>query len=277
MQNAGLAALGLNWRYLAFEVHPHDLQSAIAGARAMKFIGLNLTVPHKILALDMVDVLDETARDWGAVNTIRFEGRLADGHWVSLGECAFEQITEIRSSGFNTDADALIRSLREDLDLELAGSRALLIGTGGAGRVAALRLAAEGVSELFLVNRTISKAEQLARQIRERFPGVQVIVGHPSKKIDLLVNASSLGLKKTDPSPLDEKAFQIHQARAVYDMIYSPAETRLIGLAKAAGCRAANGLGMLLYQGARALEIWSGKPAPVSVMRQALQKHIYGS
>src|SRR4030095_7434190 len=101
MQNAGIAALGLNWRYLAFAVHPDDLKSAIMGARAMKFVGLNLTVPHKLLALGMVDVLDETARNWGAVNTIRFEGRTANGEWVSLGQGDFEQLTQIRSHGFN--------------------------------------------------------------------------------------------------------------------------------------------------------------------------------
>jgi shikimate dehydrogenase len=115
----------------------------------MKCVGLNLTVPHKLLALGMVDVLDETARTWGAVNTVRFEGRAADGQWVSLGQGDFEQLTEIRSHGFNTDADAIIRSLREELGLELSDSRVLVVGTGGAGRVAALRLAAEGVKDLF--------------------------------------------------------------------------------------------------------------------------------
>ena len=276
MQNAGIAALGLNWRYLAFEVRPEDLECAITGARTMKFVGLNLTVPHKLLALGLVDVLDGTARNWGAVNTIRFEGRAANGEWISLGRCDFEQTAEIRSHGFNTDADAIIRSLREELDLELSDLRVLLIGTGGAGRVAALRLAAEGVKDLFLVNRTGSKANELAAEIRDRFPRVRVEVGYPDAEIDLLVNATSLGLKENDPCPVDEKSFSLGKARAVYDLIYRPAETRLLKLARAAGCRTANGLGMLLYQGAKALEIWSGKPPPLSVMRRALEKNVYG-
>ena len=276
MQNAGIAALGLNWRYLAFEVHPDDLKSAITGAKAMKFVGLNLTVPHKLLALGMVDVLDETARNWGAVNTIRFEGRAANGEWVSLGQGNFEQTAEIRSHGFNTDADAIIRSLREELDLELSDSRVLLVGTGGAGRVAALRLAAAGVKDLFLVNRTGSKAKDLAAEIRDRFPSVRAEVGYPDAEVDLVLNATSVGLSESDVCPVDEKSFSLSNARTVYDMIYRPAETRLLKLARAAGCRAANGLGMLLYQGAKALEIWSGKPAPVSVMRRALEKNIYG-
>jgi shikimate dehydrogenase len=275
MQNAGIAALGLNWRYLAFEVYPEDLRAAIAGAQRMNFVGLNLTVPHKLLALDMVDALDESARTWGAVNTIRFEGRGPGGEWRPLREFP-ESPRELRSYGFNTDADAIVRALQEDLGLELKGARVLQLGLGGAGRTAALRLASGGVAELFLVNRTPSKAEEVAREIRERHPGTQVVVGYPSKAVDLLLNATSLGLKPEDGSPLDEQAFRIERAGAVYDMIYRPAETRLLQRAKAAGCRAANGLGMLLYQGAKALEVWSGQPAPIAVMRQALADNVYG-
>ena len=114
MHNAGLAALGLDWRYLAFEVHPEDLPAALRGAKAMGLIGLNLTVPHKLLALGMMDVLDESARQWGAVNTVRFEGREIGGPWRPLGEWA-DAPREVRAQGFNTDAEALARSLREDL------------------------------------------------------------------------------------------------------------------------------------------------------------------
>src|SRR5438445_788222 len=171
MHNAGIAALGLNWRYLAFDVSPDDLCAAIKGAKAMKFIGLNLTVPHKLLALDMVDQLDESARQWGAVNTIRFEARDAEGQWRPLAQFAGNVPDEIQAKGFNTDADALSRALREELDWQLS-------------------------------------------------PGSGVLV-------------------------------------------------------LAAGCRAANGLGMLLHQGAKALEIWSDKPAPLGVMRRALEKEVY--
>jgi shikimate dehydrogenase len=94
--------------------------------------------------------------------------------------------------------------------------------------------------------------------------------------VDLLLNATPLGLKPGDPLPLDEKQFPLRQARAVFDMIYNPAETPLLKAAKAAGCRTANGLGMLLHQGAKAFEIWTGQPAPLDVMRRALEEHIYG-
>ena len=154
MQNAGIAALGLNWRYLAFDVDPANLREAIAGAKQMGFVGVNLTVPHKLLAVDMVDALDDSARTWGAVNTVRFESE--GGKTIARG--------------FNTDADAITRSVREDLGMELRGAKVLLLGAGGAGRTAALKLAAEGVGELHLVNRTESKAVAVAQEMAARSP-----------------------------------------------------------------------------------------------------------
>jgi len=299
MHNAAFAALGLNWRYLAFEVEPKNLRAAIAGARAMQFSGLNLTVPHKLLAMEMLDALDESAKTWGAVNTVRFEGRDNNGAWLPLhefdGETQGEKKRsagvppanskqagqrpaplEVRSQGFNTDSDGIARSLREDLALELIGMKVLLLGTGGAGQVAALRLAVENVSELFLVDCVGAKAEAVAQEIRKRHPRVKVTVGFPKGPVDLLLNATPLGLKPGDPSPLDEKQFPLRQARAVYDVIYDPVETTLLKAAKAAGCRTANGLGMLLHQGAKAFEIWTGQPAPLDVMRRALEESVYG-
>jgi shikimate dehydrogenase len=256
MHNAAFAALGLDWRYLAFEVNPKNLRAAIEGAKAMNFAGLNLTVPHKLIVVEMVDALDESAKKWGAVNTIRFG--------------------EKGAIGFNTDAGAIVTALREDLKVELRGAKILLLGAGGAGRTAALKLASENVSELFLVNRTEEKADAVAGEIIEHFPAVKVSVGFPKTAVDLVINATSLGLKTGDPSPLDEKQFSLKQTRAVYDMIYRPAETALLKAAKTAGCKTANGLGMLLHQGAKAFEIWTGKSAPLDVMRRALEENVYG-
>lgn len=302
MQNAGIAALGLNWRYLAFEVHPNDLPAAIAGAKAMKFVGLNLTVPHKLLALQMCDVLDESARTWGAVNTIRFETRDKSGTWVPLAKVPADEISEVRSHGFNTDADAIVRAIKEDLGFNLRGTSVLLLGAGGAGRAAALKLASEGVANLFLLNRTEEKAGQVAIEISTRFPGVRIHVtvqnpqkeaemanslrrhnpsinvfyGYPKDPVDLVLNATSLGLKAGDALPINIDWMRSRKPKFVYDMIYRPAETPLLREAKALGCRTANGLGMLLYQGAKALELWSEKPAPIREMRQALENNVYG-
>lgn len=278
MQNAGIAALGLDWRYLAFAVRPEELATALAGAATMRFIGVNLTVPHKLLAVDLVDELDATAREWGAVNTVRFEAQDSHGHWLPLS--ALDDVppdARVRSQGFNTDADAITRSLAEDVGVQLRGACVVLLGAGGAGRTAALKLASEGVTRLSLINRTVSKAEALQQEIHARFPGVRVEVDYPQSDVDLLLNATSLGLKPDDVSPLDEALFPIQRATAVYDMIYRPAETPLLARARAAGCRTANGLGMLLYQGARALELWSGQPAPIEPMRCALLENVYGA
>ena len=275
MHNAALAALGLNWRYLAFDVDPKRLREAISGAATMGFVGLNLTVPHKLLAVEMVDELDPSAREWGAVNTIRFEGKGSDGKWKPVWEFS-DAPQQVRSVGFNTDADAIVQALEEDLEFPPKGKRVLLLGAGGAGRVAALRLAAAGVAELFLVNRTQSKAVEVSREIQRRFPTVKTGADYPQGAVDLLLNATSLGLRPDDALPFDKARFRLENAAAVYDMIYRPAETPLLKAAKAAGCRTANGLGMLLYQGATALELWSGQKPPITVMRDALVRNIYG-
>ena len=262
MHNAAFAELGLNWRYLAFEVDPKNLRAAIEGARAMNFAGINLTVPHKLLAVDMMDELDVSAQTWGAVNTIKFVTDYAG---------------KVRAIGFNTDADSLVSSLRADLKLELHGAKVLLLGAGGAGRTAALKLAAENVAELFLVNRTQSKADEIAIEIKKQFPGVRIATTYPTAEVDLVLNATSLGLKAEDASPLDTQKFSLLQARVAYDMIYRPAETAFLHAAKIASCKIANGIGMLVGQGGKAFEIWTGQTAPLAVMRQAVEETVYGS
>ena len=152
----------------------------------------------------------------------------------------------------------------------------MVLGVGGAGRTAALKLASEGVGELFLVNRTVSKAQAVCEEIRRRWPAVKVSSAYPAGQVDFLVNATSLGLRPEDPLPFDEASFSLEQTSSVYDMIYRPAETALLRRAKGLGLRYANGIGMLLYQGAKALEIWTGQKAPTKIMRQALEEEVYG-
>jgi shikimate dehydrogenase len=158
------------------------------------------------------------------------------------------------------------------------------------------------VANLFLLNRTEEKAGQIAVEINTRFPGVRIHVtvqnpnkeaelahsirrqnpainvfhGYPKEPVDLVVNATSLGLKAGDALPIDLEWLKSRRPKFVYDMIYRPAETPLLREAKALGSRTANGIGMLLYQGARALELWSGQPAPIQQMREALKKNVYG-
>ena len=275
MQNAGIAALGLDWQYLAFAVPPADLPAAIAGAKAMGFIGLNLTVPHKVAALDLLDDVDVNARKWGAVNTVRFEALSAQGEWRAIGDSPAPPAAAVRAKGYNTDAEAIVRALREDLGLDPRGARVLVLGAGGAGRVAALKLAEAGADTLHLVNRTPAKAQAVALDIHHNFPGVTVFFDYPNSAVDLVLNATSLGLQPNDALPWDESRFALGRAHAAYDMIYRPAETPFLHQARLAGCRTANGVGMLLYQGAMALELWSGRPAPIPQMRRALEESLY--
>lgn len=275
MHNAALEVLELDWTYLAFDVHPDTLASTLRGARDLGVLGLNLTVPHKLLAMSLMDVLDDSAQTYGAVNTVIYESQTSSGEWMPVGQLP-EIRGPVRMRGANTDADALLRSLGEDLGIEPRSARILLLGAGGAARAAALRLADEGVGELWLVNRTTAKAEELATEIRLRNPAVGVEVGYPPDTVDIVLNATSLGMKAGDPLPWDPARFSLDRADGVFDMVYRPAETVVLETARRSGCRTANGLGMLLYQGAAALELWTGRPAPVDAMRSALVSEVYG-
>lgn len=276
MHNAAFSELGVNARYLACAVHPDHLAEGLEGARRMNFLGVNLTVPHKLLAVPMMAELHESAEKWGAVNTVGFEGRTSGGEWLPMRDFTEEQPTDVRTRGYNTDADGLLEALEQDVGLPLQGARVLLLGAGGAGRAAALLLAEVGVARLNLLNRTSAKAEALASEIASRCPETMVEVGYPQEEnVDLIINATSLGLRPDDPLPLDLARFSLRGTKAVFDMVYRPAETPLIKHAAESGARAVNGLGMLLFQGTRAFEIWTGRPAPVQVMRTALENEVY--
>jgi len=280
MHNHAIAKLGLNWQYHAVEVPSKDLGKAIEKAKRMRYIGLNLTVPHKLLAMELVDTIDDSAKKWGAINTICFEVKDENNIWSPLGQTPDTKKSELRTKGYNTDADGIGLALQKDLGLKLNGMKVLFLGAGGAGRVAALKLAEEKVDKLYLINRTLSKAEELADEINKRYPHTSVSIGYPENivgKIDLVLNSTSLGLIESDPLPIDESKFSLDNAESVFDMVYNPAETKLLIKAKASGCNTSNGLGMLLWQGVKALEIWSGQTAPVEVMRNALTNYIYGN
>lgn len=276
MQNAGIAALAKDWRYLAFDVPPHELRQAIDGAKAMKFIGLNLTVPHKLLAVEMMDAIDPRAKKWGAVNTVVFETQVS-GKWIPLGTVGGFEAGEVRTHGYNTDADAIVQSLVEDFSwTTLRGATVLLLGAGGAARSCALRLAEEKVGTIYLINRTKEKALELGAEIARENANVNLSYEYPAQTVDLVINGTSLGLKAGDALPIDMDWLKTRKPKRVYDMIYRPAETPLLQEAQKIGCKTADGLGMLLYQGARALELWSGEKAPIKIMRDALVREVHG-
>ena len=230
MHNAAFAACGLNWAYIACRVDPQKLRSALYGARDLGFAGVNLTVPHKVLALEIVDDVDPEARQLGAVNTVVFE-------------------PSGRMRGYNTDGYGFTKALAEDFGFNPTGRRILIVGAGGAGRALATKCVLEGAGKVYLANRTAAKLDTM----RERCHVLSLAeVPAVLDDVELIVNATSVGLKPGETLNLKPGGRHL-----VYDTIYNPPETELLRAAKATGARAANGLSMLLHQGARAFELWT--------------------
>ena len=250
---------------MRLHLRPEELLEGIAGMKEAGFFGFNVTIPHKSAVFDAVDDMSETARRVGAVNTVAIEGGSLTGH--------------------NTDAPGLRRAVREAFSMDLRDLRVMIIGAGGgAGRGAAVQCAMDHCERLVLVNRTVEKARELAAELRDAFHEPDRLEGPADRlvaipweeramerelgQIDLIINATSLGMKRTDAEVLSRRLIQPHHL--VYDMVYSPARTRLMAEAEEEGAKAANGLGMLLWQGALAFEFWFNQPAPVQAMRAGL-------
>ena len=251
MHNAALAELARSeprfgdWRYFRFEIAPADLPSALELLHARKFRGVNLTVPHKVIAFDRVAEVDTAARPVGAVNTLLWTERGWRGH--------------------NTDGYGLAAAVREALGLDLAGADILLLGAGGAARGAAVECLQRRCRSLWIANRTRENLDALLTTIAPLADGIPVR-GFPPGELPrdlpaglLVINATSAGLRETDPLPVDLAA--LPRPAAVFDMIYNPPQTALLRAAAALRVPTANGLGMLVHQGAKALEIWTGVPA----------------
>jgi shikimate dehydrogenase len=242
-----------SWRYYRFEVAPKDLPDALAKLHAKKFRGLNLTVPHKVLAVGHLAGIDPAAKDAGAVNTLQWSPEGWFGH--------------------NTDGYGLATALREDLQCDLAGANVLLLGAGGAARGAAVECLRQKCASLVIANRTEENLRGLLSLLAPLSHGIPVRgIAPQSPPRDLpkqlvVINATSAGLRETDAPPIDLAA--LPAPRAVYDMIYNPAVTPLLRTATALGIPHSNGLSMLVHQGARALEIWSKASVPVPAMMHA--------
>jgi shikimate dehydrogenase len=265
LHQPALDSAQMDLRYIRIEVEPGSLQEVVDAMRALNFVGANVTVPHKFEALACCTELDENARAIGAVNTLVFDGD--------------------ETLGFNTDGPGFVRAIREDFLVDIKDLRILIIGAGGgAGQAIATQCAIEGCERLVLSNRTIAKADALAQRLAPYFstdrlegPGdrLEVIdlatadLSEVCDHIDLIINTTSVGLKRTDPSPFPASKLQPHHL--VYDTIYNPARTRLLTDATAHGARVANGLSLLLHQGALAFERWFPGKQPLETMRQALR------
>jgi shikimate dehydrogenase len=264
MQNAALKHCKIDMQYARFQISPSELREATDLIRKLEFIGVNLTIPHKIAALELVDPADDNVKRVGAVNVIKVE----DG----------------KLRGFNTDGRGFARAIREEFSVDLRDLRVMLLGAGGAARAIALQCAKENCERLVITNRSFEKAQKLADQLRDFFAGPKVLgpvarlqaipleeaaIRFQIGNVDLVVNATPVGLNSGDSSPIPARLLAPHVM--VYDTIYSAERTPFVSAAIEAGARVANGLSMLLHQGALAFEIWFPREAPVDVMRRALK------
>ncbi|MGD0335499.1 MAG: shikimate dehydrogenase [Candidatus Omnitrophota bacterium] len=258
MHNAALAALKIDAQYRIFEVKPEDLDNFLAGLSKENISGLNVTIPYKEKILDFVK-LDQKSfylKQIKAVNTIV----LQDGAWI----------------GFNTDIPGFGKDLHEH-GISPQGKSVALLGAGGAGKAVAYALAAAGAKDIAVYDADTIRAKGIADLIKNLFPGSKVkavdnISDLDIKQKDILVNATPIGMKESDPCLVSID--MLHPGLFVYDLIYNPPETKLLQLAKEKGLTCANGLGMLLYQGVLAFKHFTGRDAPVEIMRRALEEGV---
>jgi shikimate dehydrogenase len=251
MHNSAFEALELDYCYVTFSVEPSRLEEAIRGIKALGIAGINVTVPHKEAVMKFLDRIDEEAREIGAVNTVvNKEGLLI---------------------GYNTDGRGFMASLNENC-YSPQGKRVFIVGAGGASKAVAYYLSKEA-SELFIYDIDRQKSLNLVNHLKGhgKVSMAKVTVAEDISTIreaDIVINATPIGLKPEDPSPVDIEL--LHKGQIVCDLIYK--ETRLLREASMKGCQTINGLGMLLWQGVFAFELWTGKKPPVEVMRKALME-----
>ncbi len=260
MHNAAFRQLGLDAVYVAFDVAPDRLAEVLPALAALGCGGVNLTVPLKEAAYRRLERLDESARLLGAVNTVQF----ADGRLI----------------GHNTDGYGFLKAVEEAFGPCIPGQTVFVLGSGGAGRAVALVAAQAGARALTLADIEPIRSQKLAGEIRDRFPGVRVKVlvepaewAPAARQADLVVQATPLGMKPTDAAPLEPAAFRAGQR--AFDLVYMYPETVFMRAARAGGAEAVNGLGMLLHQGARAFQIWTGRAPALDAMRAALEQKVY--
>jgi len=258
MHNAAFKKLGLDYLYVAFRVKPEQLVGAVAGLRALNVRGFNVTIPHKVAVIPLLDKLDSLAEKIGAVNTVVNDGGLL--------------------KGYNTDGEGFLRSLTEK-GIEPQNKNIVILGAGGGSRAISYILAKEGAC-LTILNRRqeLDWAENIARMIKndlDKDIKVEELTPHNLSPVleeaDILVNATSVGMSpNSDKSPVPAKLLK--QKLVVFDIVYNPMMTKLLGEAKAAGAKVISGVHMLAAQGALAFEKWTGQPAPVDLMRRQAVK-----
>jgi shikimate dehydrogenase len=259
MHQAALDEAGLDLQYIRVEVEPGQVDACCTEMERLGFIGCNVTVPHKLDAMELCDELTDDAKALGATNTILFK----DGKRI----------------GHNSDGPGLAQAIYEDFGKSLTELRVLILGAGGgAGRAIATQCAREGSPAVYLSNRTVEKLDPIAKSLTEEH-GAKLVytlstdeadLATAADRVDLIINSTSLGLDESDPLPIPAPALKA--SHMVYDAIYNPAVTPLLAEAKKVGATTANGLSMLLHQGAISFNFWLNKIPNIEAMRAGLGK-----
>ncbi len=258
-QEAGMQKVGLLAHYLVFDFSEPVFKKTMRLLSKVPLKGFNLTVPYKQIVIPYLDWLTDSARAIGAVNTVYRFGK----KWY----------------GTNTDAEGFWLSLKKEWNWKPKGKSVLVIGAGGAARAVLYALASRGVKSIAVWNRTETRTQELIQYFGKLFPktaffSTSVSSKNDLKPFELIVNTTSVGLKQTDTAILSTALIPSAKEGKKYfvDLIYNPSETKFLQVARKKGHFTLNGLPMLLYQGARAFEIWTGKKAPVETMRAALER-----
>ena len=260
MHNAAFAELGLNYVYVPFHIPPDALPEAIEGFKAINVVGLNVTLPHKQAVIPFLDEISREVELIGAVNTLTFENG--------------------RIKGNNTDGLGFLEGMRETGFELTQGESALVIGAGGSARAVIVALGSIGLETIFVANRTVSKAVKLAECLSDSIGASVHGIGLDDSQLEdvvnnvaLVVNTASVGMDISMPPIIDTD--WLRPQTAVYDIVYTPPETRLLLAAAERGCHTIRGLSMLVYQGAIAFEKWTQVTPPVKTMKQALQQALH--
>ena len=256
MHNAAFEKLGMDYAYVAFDVEPQNLKSAIDGAKSLGIMGLNVTIPHKIEVMQYLDEIDEVAGLIGAVNTIDFKDM----------------------KGYNTDGIGAVRAIEEVTSIK--DKNVVIAGAGGASRAISFYIAKYGASRLTILNRNVEKAQKLASDVSNSGLIGDVKADSISEiaslldDADILINTTPVGMHPNVNDKPIAAAGDMHEDLVVFDAVYNPNETGFLKEAIKAGAKPVFGIKMLLYQGAESFRIWTGADAPVDAMEDALRKTI---
>ncbi len=259
MHNAALQELGIEGSYIAFETPPEKLLEKISFFKENNFRGFNVTIPHKVDIIKYLDSIDNFAKIVGAVNTVVIDENK-------------------KLHGYNTDVSGFVEAIPEKWRKNLTGKKAAVLGSGGAARAILVGLIEMGVKEISILARNQYKSNELKEIINKNFNDIKINCKDLQENIDLsdfsiIINTTPLGMKGKyeNKSPLNfESIATLSKDALVYDIVYKPQKTKLIEYAEKKGLKTLNGLDMLVLQGARGFELWTGGTPPIETMKKAI-------